>query len=82
LLLPSASSLFFFEQEQDSTTIAADSIVDFEFISSFNIIEDDLDLTALGNSKEQETAVDTSISFERIKTSADYNFKQLQIGGH
>ena len=81
LLLPSASSLFFFEQEQDSTTIAADSILDFEFDPSFNIIESDLDLTGLGNSEEQETAVDTTISFERIKTSADYNFKQLQIGG-
>jgi hypothetical protein len=82
LLLPFASDLFSFEQEQDSTTIAVNSIVDFEFISSFNIIEDDSDLTALGNSKEQETAIDTSISIERVKTSADYNFKQMQIGGH
>jgi hypothetical protein len=82
LLLPFVSDLFSFEQEQDSTTIAVNSIVDFEFISSFNIIEDDSDLTALGNSKEQETAIDTSISIERVKTSVDYNFKQMQIGGH
>jgi hypothetical protein len=81
LLLPSASSLFFFEQEQDSTTIAADSILDFELDPSFNIIENDLDLTVLGNS-EEETVFDTTVSFERVKISADYNFKQLQIGGH
>jgi hypothetical protein len=80
LLLPSASSLFFFEQ--DRTTIAADSILDFEFDPSFNIIESDLDLTGLENSKEQETIILTSTLIERTKTNDDYNFKQLQIGGH
>jgi hypothetical protein len=81
LLLPFASGLFFSEQGPDGITKTVDSIVDFEFNSSFKIIEDDSDFTILGNS-EEETVFDTTVSFERVKISADYNFKQLQIGGH
>ena len=82
LLLPSVSGLFFFEQVPDDITRTVDSVVDFDFNSSFNIIEDDSDFTVLGNSEEKETSIDTTISVEIAKTVADYNFNQLQIGGH
>jgi hypothetical protein len=82
LLLPFESGLFFFEQGLESAVRTADSIVDFEFTSSFNIVESNSDVTGLENSKEQETIILTSIPIERTKTNDDYNFKQLQIGGH
>lgn len=81
-ILTPFESVFFFEQETPIT--AVNSIVDFEFNPNFKIIENDSDLTELEYSKisEPETTIDTSILIERTKTNEDYNFKQLQIGGH
>jgi len=81
LLLPSVSSLLFFELGPDGTPRTIDSTVDFEFNPSFKIIENDSDLTGLENSKEQETTIDTSIPILRTKTNDDYHFNQMQIAG-
>jgi hypothetical protein len=74
--------VFFFEQATPIT--AVNSIGDFEFNPNFKIIDNDSDLTGLGYSKisELETTIDTSILIEKSKTNEDYNFPQLQIGGH
>jgi len=81
-ILAPFETVFFFEQATPITTV--NSIVDFEFNPNFKIIENDSDLTELKYSKisEPETTIDTSILIERTKTNEDYNFKQLQIGGH
>ena len=81
-ILAPFESVFFFEQATPIT--AVNSIGDFEFNPNFKIIDNDSDLTGLGYSKisELETTIDTSILIERSKTNEDYNFSQLQIGGH
>ena len=81
-ILAPFESVFLFEQATPITTV--NSIVDFEFNPNFKIIENDSDLTGLEYSKisEPETTIDTSILIERTKTNENYNFKQLQIGGH
>ncbi len=82
LLLPSVSpSLLFFELGPDGTPRTVDSTVDFEFNTSFMIIENDSDLTGLENSQEQETTIDTSRPILRTRTSDDYHFNQMQIAG-
>ena len=81
-ILAPFESVFLFEQATPITTV--NSIGDFEFNPNFKIIDNDSDLTELEYSKilEPETTIDTSILIERTKTIEDYNFKQLQIGGH